>query len=113
MKFIKIIILMLLSFLPLTGWCSDLNYKLEVAVNTKDQTIHGKALLMVSADIKVRFSINNLLKLNINGNTPFRVEGEKFSLMLKKGIKTESGKFGAKMKVSLINDGPVTIIIEK
>ncbi len=89
MKFIKIIILMLLSFLPLTGWCSDLNYKLEVTVNTKDQAIYGKALLKVSADTKVEFSINNLLKLNIKGNTPFRVEGEKFSLMLKKGTETE------------------------
>lgn len=29
------------------------------------------------------------------------------------GIKTESGIFGAMMKVSLINDGPVTITIEK
>ncbi|EFS21560.1 D-tyrosyl-tRNA(Tyr) deacylase [Fusobacterium gonidiaformans 3-1-5R] len=28
------------------------------------------------------------------------------------GIKTESGKFGADMKVELLNDGPVTLIIE-
>lgn len=28
------------------------------------------------------------------------------------GIEVESGKFGANMKVSLLNDGPVTIIIE-
>ena len=31
----------------------------------------------------------------------------------KKGIKVEKGIFGADMKVSLLNDGPVTIIIEK
>ena len=31
----------------------------------------------------------------------------------KKGIKVEKGIFGAHMKVSLLNDGPVTIIIEK
>lgn len=31
----------------------------------------------------------------------------------KKNIKVEKGIFGADMKVSLINDGPVTIIIEK
>ena len=31
----------------------------------------------------------------------------------KNGIKVEKGIFGADMKVSLINDGPVTIIIEK
>lgn len=29
------------------------------------------------------------------------------------GIKVETGIFGADMKVSLLNDGPVTIIIEK
>ncbi|MDO4690558.1 MAG: D-aminoacyl-tRNA deacylase [Fusobacterium sp.] len=28
------------------------------------------------------------------------------------GIKTESGEFGADMKVELINDGPVTLIID-
>lgn len=28
------------------------------------------------------------------------------------GIEVESGKFGADMKVSLLNDGPVTIILE-
>ena len=32
--------------------------------------------------------------------------------MKKSGLKTESGIFGADMKVSLINDGPVTIIID-
>ena len=31
----------------------------------------------------------------------------------KYGIEVEKGIFGADMKVSLINDGPVTIIIEK
>ena len=31
----------------------------------------------------------------------------------KNNIKVEKGTFGADMKVSLINDGPVTIIIEK
>ncbi|ANF50090.1 D-tyrosyl-tRNA(Tyr) deacylase [Chryseobacterium glaciei] len=30
----------------------------------------------------------------------------------KSGLKTESGIFGADMKVSLINDGPVTIIMD-
>ena len=31
----------------------------------------------------------------------------------KNEIKVEKGEFGADMQVSLINDGPVTIIIEK
>lgn len=39
---------------------------------------------------------------------------EKFCLALEKetGKKTEKGIFGADMKVSLLNDGPVTIIID-
>lgn len=31
----------------------------------------------------------------------------------KNGIKVEKGIFGAQMEISLINDGPVTIILEK
>ncbi len=39
---------------------------------------------------------------------------EKFNKKLKDtGLKVEEGLFGADMKVSLLNDGPVTIILEK
>ena len=40
---------------------------------------------------------------------------EKFIVVLKEisGLKIESGEFGASMKVSLLNDGPVTIMVEK
>ena len=33
-------------------------------------------------------------------------------LIKKSGLKTESGIFGADMKVSLLNDGPVTIVMD-
>lgn len=33
-------------------------------------------------------------------------------LLIKEGYKTEKGIFGADMKISLINDGPVTIILD-
>lgn len=36
-----------------------------------------------------------------------------FNEKLAKNIKVETGVFGADMKVSLINDGPVTILLEK
>ena len=36
-----------------------------------------------------------------------------FNNLLKKQIKVETGIFGEDMEVSLINDGPVTIILEK
>lgn len=39
---------------------------------------------------------------------------EKFIEEVKKGgIKAQSGIFGAEMKVSLLNDGPVTLILER
>ena len=28
------------------------------------------------------------------------------------GIKVETGRFGARMKVELVNDGPVTVMVE-
>ena len=38
---------------------------------------------------------------------------EKFIKLLKeKGFKVECGKFGADMKVELLNDGPVTLLID-
>ncbi|MBU0692248.1 D-tyrosyl-tRNA(Tyr) deacylase [bacterium] len=39
---------------------------------------------------------------------------EEFISMLREmGIHTEQGKFGGKMSVSLVNEGPVTIIVDK
>ena len=38
---------------------------------------------------------------------------EEFNEKLKKNIHVETGIFGAEMKVELINDGPVTIALEK
>ncbi len=36
-----------------------------------------------------------------------------FNEELRKEIRVETGIFGAEMKISLINDGPITIILEK
>lgn len=39
---------------------------------------------------------------------------DRFVLKLKEqGLKVETGKFGAMMNVSLINDGPVTLVLER
>lgn len=38
---------------------------------------------------------------------------EKFILnMIKSGLKTQTGEFGADMQVELVNDGPVTILLD-
>lgn len=38
---------------------------------------------------------------------------DKFNEELRKYVKVETGKFGAEMKVSITNDGPTTIILER
>ncbi len=38
---------------------------------------------------------------------------EKFSEMISKRIKTQTGWFGASQEVSIVNEGPVTLIVEK
>ncbi len=48
----------------------------------------------------------------LNGDKAIKLYDE-FNDKLKKHIKVETGIFGADMKVSLLNDGPVTIILEK
>ena len=54
-----------------------------------------------------------------NGNRPSFIEAarpeeaNKIEKCKEKIVKVETGVFGAKMKVSLINDGPTTIIMEK
>lgn len=59
----------------------------------------------------------------IKGNRPSYIKAlngerakvlyDKFNELFTEKIKVETGVFGADMKVSLINDGPVTIVIEK
>lgn len=48
----------------------------------------------------------------LNGNESSKLYDE-FNEKLRKHIHVETGIFGAEMEVSLINDGPVTIMLEK
>ena len=38
---------------------------------------------------------------------------DKFNEELRKYVNVETGSFGAEMKVSIYNDGPITIMLEK
>ena len=49
----------------------------------------------------------------LSGNKATILYDEFNNKLRNKGINVETGTFGADMKVSLINDGPVTIILEK
>lgn len=48
----------------------------------------------------------------LNGNEAIKLY-DYFNHQLNKIIHTETGVFGAEMEVSLINDGPITILLEK
>jgi D-tyrosyl-tRNA(Tyr) deacylase len=48
----------------------------------------------------------------LNGEEAIKLY-DSFNNKLREHIKVETGKFGADMKVSLTNDGPVTILLEK
>jgi D-tyrosyl-tRNA(Tyr) deacylase len=48
----------------------------------------------------------------LNGEQAIKLY-EYFNQELSKSIRVETGIFGAEMKISLINDGPITILLEK
>ena len=49
----------------------------------------------------------------LNGENAIKLYEEFNSKIKEKGIHIETGIFGAEMKVTLTNDGPVTILLEK
>ena len=49
----------------------------------------------------------------LNGNEAIKLYDEFNKFLKDKGIKVATGIFGSDMQVSLINDGPVTITLEK
>lgn len=90
-------------------------YDDEVGIMNKSILDVGGSILSVSqftlyADARKgrRPSYSNAL----NGEKSIILYNE-FNDKLKKYIHTETGIFGAEMKVELINDGPVTIMLEK
>jgi D-tyrosyl-tRNA(Tyr) deacylase len=41
-----------------------------------------------------------------------REEGRLFDMIRNKGVEVETGRFQAHMKVHLVNDGPVTLLLD-
>lgn len=94
----------------------DENEKMNLSLLDFLKTEHPKSVLVIS-----QFT---LLANCVHGNRPDFFSAakpadaeplyERFMRHLKEdyGIHTECGKFGADMKVSLLNDGPVTIVLD-
>ncbi len=95
---------------------------LNLRIFDDDNGIMNKSILDVQGSV-LSISQFTLYADTSKGNRPSYIKALKsedaktlydnFNKRLSKFIKVETGVFGGDMKVSLINDGPVTIIIEK
>lgn len=105
----------------------EIDYMVDKVINLRifddENGVMNRSLLDVNGDI-LSVSQFTLYADGTKGRRPSYVNAlngekaimlyEEFNQKLKeKGIRIETGIFGAEMKVSLINDGPVTIMLEK
>ena len=103
-----------------------INYMVKKIVNLRIMDDENKVMNKSILDIKgsvLSISQFTLYADTKKGNRPSYIKalnGDKaiklydlFNQELKKFVPVETGIFGADMEVSLINDGPITIILEK
>lgn len=104
----------------------NINYMVDKVLNLRiyddEQGIMNKSILDINGSI-LSVSQFTLYADARKGRRPSYINalnGEKaihlyneFNQKLKEHIHVETGVFGAEMKVELINDGPVTIMLEK
>ena len=110
-----------------TDTSKEVDYMVNKVINLRifddDNGVMNKSLLDVGGSI-LSVSQFTLYADSSKGNRPSYTGAmpgdksiklyEEFNTKLKeKNIHTETGIFGADMKVSLINDGPITIMLEK
>ena len=106
---------------------TNIAYMVDKVLNLRifddEQGVMNKSLLDVSGSI-LSVSQFTLYADASKGRRPSYVKAlsgdlatklyDKFNKLIKdKGIHIETGIFGAEMKVNLINDGPITILLEK
>jgi len=108
-----------------TDSSSDIDYLINKVINLRifddENGVMNKSLLDVGGSI-LSISQFTLYADTKKGNRPSYINamgGEKsiklydeFNEKLSKYVKVEKGIFGADMKVSITNDGPVTIMLE-
>lgn len=106
---------------------SDVEWLVKKTLNLRifddSDGVMNKSLVEINGEILI-VSQFTLLALTKKGNRPSYINSAKHDLALplyekfikltkdKLGIKVKTGVFGADMKISLVNDGPVTIIID-
>ena len=105
----------------------EIDYMVDKVINLRifddENGVMNKSLLDIGGSI-LSISQFTLYADASKGRRPSYVKalgGDKSSLLYdefnyklkKSGVEVETGIFGADMKVSLINDGPVTIMLEK
>lgn len=118
--------MMILVGFTQTDTSENIDYMVEKVLNLRiyddESGVMNKSILEVGGSI-LSVSQFTLYADTRKGRRPSYVNalnGEKSTLLydefnekLRKRIQVETGIFGADMKVELINDGPVTILLEK
>ena len=118
MKKILLIALLVSTVSPLLAQDEEINVAGLVFLNYKntlpDGILAGKSVVLVSSPNKPGESIAEDWHPMAEEAHPILTKaGLDFAKMeLEFGMKIQTGKFGADMKVELVNDGPVTIIID-
>ena len=80
----KKFIFVLLVCLPVTAWSANLQYALDVEINTTEHKVTGTARLKADAEKKINLSVGNLRKLKVDGNDVNTVANENISLTVQK-----------------------------
>jgi len=117
--------LVLLSCFTEGDTLEDINYIVKKVVNLRifddENGVMNKSIIDTNGNI-LSISQFTLYADTKKGNRPSYIKAlngskavelyNKFNDELNKFVPTVTGKFGADMKVNIINDGPVTIIID-
>lgn len=98
------------------------NKVLNLRIFDDENGVMNKSILDINGEI-LSISQFTLYANTSKGNRPSYIDALKgeesiklydmFNEKLKSKIHTETGVFGAEMKVDFINDGPITILLEK
>lgn len=118
--------IMLLVGFTHTDTSKEIDYMVDKVINLRifddENGVMNKSLLDVGGSI-LSISQFTLYADASKGRRPSYINAlggdkssplyDEFNHKLKEKVHTETGIFGAEMKVSLVNDGPITIMLEK